>query len=371
MVSPIKTDVKELILRSNNEDNFVEVSSHHNLSHVRQLILEEFDKDQLPSGEEGFAFRVSGIRISEKQEAKKGAFDLIERGVLVELVGRGVKRAADREMEGDSKRMKMEECGFVTPHESRRNNDVNDVECDEKEDANTVAGEHNNNTIMAPVDLDSKFDEKKVPEEEEDYFSSSESTVELDRTTLDAKEAAINKSVVECGGTGKEMNKTVDTEDKDGRAGGTDGAGELVENATAQMNESTEKDDAADDVEGKSTNESLMKGHDDQDSMDLDLIEAGDNISNYGESGIAEAEADMSEDKDEEVEVVIEHDPHKEADKAKEKSKHVLSELTKILKDNPDFCSELRRNELLEDIDDIAKKGTPRTVIGVLGNTGV
>ena len=43
----------------------------------------------------------------------------------------------------------------------------------------------------------------------------------------------------------------------------------------------------------------------------------------------------------------------------------------KWLKENPDFCSENRRKEWLEDINNLLEKSTPQTVFGVLGNTGV
>jgi uncharacterized protein with ATP-grasp and redox domains len=41
------------------------------------------------------------------------------------------------------------------------------------------------------------------------------------------------------------------------------------------------------------------------------------------------------------VEVVTDKNPYKEVDKAKEKSKQVLSELKKILQNNSNFCTEL------------------------------
>jgi len=65
-------------------------------------------------------------------------------------------------------------------------------------------------------------------------------------------------------------------------------------------------------------------------------------------------------------------DPHEESNQAKEKSNQVLTQLATILKDNPNFCSEARRKEWLEDVQQLMEKGSGvQTVFGVLGNTGV
>ena len=104
MVSPIKsTSNRDLILHCNGEQNYIEVLPHHTLSDVRQLVLQELDPEQLPSscnnggGDPEFSFRVDNIRISEKQEKKKMAFNLIERGERVEIVPKKAdnKRALD------------------------------------------------------------------------------------------------------------------------------------------------------------------------------------------------------------------------------------------------------------------------------------
>jgi hypothetical protein len=63
--------------------------------------------------------------------------------------------------------------------------------------------------------------------------------------------------------------------------------------------------------------------------------------------------------------------PHKESEEAKEKSNHVLEKLKTLLHDNPLFCSDTRRREWLQEIQNLQEKSTPQTVFGVLGNTGV
>ena len=140
----------------------MEVTSTDTLLDVRRYILEDFDAEQLPSSssssgekdvgendKEGsseddseekkksnaeFSFRVNGIRISAKQEARKNAFDLLDRNVSVEIVSKqppnNKKRGTsllDDEGDGDggnneiisAKRTKMDgEFGHVTPFES-------------------------------------------------------------------------------------------------------------------------------------------------------------------------------------------------------------------------------------------------------------
>ena len=111
--------------------------------------------------------------------------------------------------------------------------------------------------------------------------------------------------------------------------------------------------------------------------MDVNEVKKSGDNTNGAKSGTEAETAEESKttesevEKIDEVEVIMEQNPHKEADEAKEKSKQVLSELKKILQDNPDFCTDLRRNELLDDIKEVADSSTPRTVFGVLGNTGV
>ena len=86
MVSPLNKSPpkQDLYLHSAGEQNYIEVLSTDTLSDVRLRIAEEFDPEQLPEDGGQFSFRVDNIRISEKQEARKLAFDLIEkRGIVL------------------------------------------------------------------------------------------------------------------------------------------------------------------------------------------------------------------------------------------------------------------------------------------------
>ena len=63
--------------------------------------------------------------------------------------------------------------------------------------------------------------------------------------------------------------------------------------------------------------------------------------------------------------------PNLENDEALESCRSVLATARKMLDDNPLFCPENRRGELCSDIIAMLKNESPKTTIGVLGNTGV
>jgi hypothetical protein len=75
--------------------------------------------------------------------------------------------------------------------------------------------------------------------------------------------------------------------------------------------------------------------------------------------------------KSEDTEIIKTEDPHKEVNQARETSLQVLYKMTKMLEENSDFCSEKRRRRFLADIQELSDTSFPRTVFGVLGNTGV
>ena len=74
---------------------------------------------------------------------------------------------------------------------------------------------------------------------------------------------------------------------------------------------------------------------------------------------------------DNDIQIVKAENPHKESNEAREKSNQVLDNLKALLQENPLFCSDTRRQEWLQEIQNLQEKSTPQTVIGVLGNTGV
>lgn len=76
-------------------------------------------------------------------------------------------------------------------------------------------------------------------------------------------------------------------------------------------------------------------------------------------------------DQSDDIQIMTEESPHKEADEARRKSNQVLGQLRTMLQANPPFCAEPRRQEWLKEIQDLQEQTTPQTVFGVLGNTGV
>jgi hypothetical protein len=370
---------KEFIIRSQGEDNFVEVLPHHSLSHVRQLILDEFDEEQLPS-KDGFAFRVNGIRVGEKQEAKKCAFYLIESEAVVELVPKGVKRTVSdvNQSEGGdngNKRAKREHscCGVVTPFGSKKSDTENYEEQDRENEIScksSILEGDNDSTVMMPVDLEGKFVETGYGEEEDADVSSSESTVELEwAVTLDGSNRSIMDDKCKVFGKGKDdigdahVAMVDSVRDKES-------INSIEPNQAAKQSASGDFEDNEDIVlSPRATSPSNNTSADRND--DLEFVRTTDSDAGLALKPAAETgDVEDPMDKDEVVEVTIENNPHEVADEAKDKSKLVLSELTKILKKHPDFCSEIRMNELLNDINDIAANISPKTIFGVVGNIG-
>ena len=64
-------------------------------------------------------------------------------------------------------------------------------------------------------------------------------------------------------------------------------------------------------------------------------------------------------------------DPHFKQNQASTSCNKVLTNVQKIVKENPLLTNEERRNEWLNQITEIRSRGIPKTVVGVLGNTGV
>ena len=342
------TAKREFIINSKGEDGYVEVTSSHTLCDVRRLILEDFDVEQLPnidargvdkkesssSGdkEEGtsdlipdFAFKVNGIRISTKQESRKNAFDLLNNNVKVELVAmKNHKRDIEEDINGEVsvKRTKLDDGaggGAVTPWES---------EARKKGDAKP--SDNNNNTM----DMD-------------------------DSSTIATGDSISMNGPLQLEGKFEASTNIQNLKDKkDGEVLKDDTAEPLLDDKTAKDGESL----------NANVEEVVKKGElkKDESSMDLDLEGGGELATISKESDMVDGLAEIGKKpgsldeidglgitNEDILEVQDEppaNDPHKESDEAKEKSKHVLSSLSTILKDNPDFCSENRRKEWLEEV---------------------
>jgi len=387
------TAKREFIINSKGEDGYVEVTSSHTLCDVRRLILEDFDVEQLPnidagsvdkkesssSGdkEEGtsdlipdFAFKVNGIRISTKQESRKNAFDLLNNNVKVELVAmKNNKRDIEENVNGEVsvKRTKLDDGaggGAVTPWEtearkkgnekpSDNNNNNNNMDMD---DSSTIAT-GDSISMNGPLQLEGKFDTLEKKDNKKDGEALNDDTAEPLLKNVDEKNAkdgellnANGEEVVKKG----ELKKDESSMDLD-----LEGGGELA---------TVSKD--SDVVDGIGIDGKKNKKPDSSEDSDMvdGLVEIGKKPDSLDElNSLDIINEDILEVQDEPPA----NDPHKESDEAKEKSKHVLSSLGTILKDNPDFCSENRRKEWLEEVNNLLEKSTPQTVFGVLGNTGV
>lgn len=358
-VAPAHAERREFIITSNGEKSVVEeIVASHNLGNVRQIINDELDDEQLPASE--WSFKVNGIRLSAKQESRKNAFDLIDSGSRVELVAKKVKRLPDGEENNASfsyKRMKLGN-GTVTPFEPS-------VGTDKPAEPDNSDG-HKQGAPLRPTYLDDKLvagppTQECVPAN--DTGSDSDATVDLMSEPKERKSGGSSEPddskpsnpQDEIREGGENLIKGVDkrddpTEDilmtEEATEGRKPTSGNAVDNNTAEGNNKRKKPL----------------------SEDLELDDLGLSIGKKKKAVPLDID---DEDEILEVNEEVAVDPHKESDEATNRSRQVLSELTEILKNNPDFCSDTRRAGWLDDIRTLEKKSSPQTVFGVLGNTGV
>mmetsp|Transcript_8989 Transcript_8989/g.17921 ORF Transcript_8989/g.17921 Transcript_8989/m.17921 type:complete len:1419 (-) Transcript_8989:154-4410(-) len=418
MVSSVTEETKEFIIQSNDEAGFVEVTSTSTLSEVRQLIIEEFDTEQLPSQSEEFAFKVNGVRQSQKQEARKNAFELLELQATVEIIPRvnndrkrkivgadlpvGANETNDSISGSSKKKLKVDSCA-VTPFQSSSSSigDSKGAAAKDKRDSGkgtttgsgdtSTAGTMDTATVSSidPTDLDKK------------KFSTSNDDEEKKKSGSDANEMDVDN--------GKDNDKTLsDSQDFDKEfiteetSGNDDDRDDDDIDAGAQA-KNREDDDSDDDNEllndvekdGRKKSPGILNyfaktvAEGVSSVMKSTMTSSKDNEDEATEDGAEKqtTDADSSDDelmqdieKDASAEMgdeaasdalAAELNPHKEADEAKEKSRQVLKELTDMLNNNKNFCSEARKDDWLEEINQLTKKSSPQTVFGVLGNTGV
>lgn len=200
MVSSITDETKEFIIHSNGEAGYVEVTSTSTLSEVRQLIIDEFDTEQLPSQSEEFAFKINGVRQSQKQETRKYAFELLEQQARVEIIPRvnnERKRkidealvANDDSISDNKKRLKIDASCAVTPFESSSSADNEKAAVKDKHDGGN-AGDGDTSTAgtldtskSSSVGLPTNLDKKK--------FSTNDGKQEKNNSDLEANEMDSN-----------------------------------------------------------------------------------------------------------------------------------------------------------------------------------
>ena len=418
MVSSVTEETKEFIIQSNDEAGFVEVTSTSTLSEVRQLIIEEFDTEQLPSQSEEFAFKVNGVRQSQKQEARKNAFELLELQATVELIPRvnndrkrkidgadlpvGANETNDS-ISGSKKKLKVDSCAVTPFQSSSSSGDSKGAAAKDKRDSGkgnaTGSGDTSTTGTMdtasiGPTDLDKKkFSTSNDDEEKKNSGSDAdemdvENEKDDDKTMSDSqhfdKDKIINESTTEetngndddhddddinAGAQAKNRedddsdddNELLNDVEKDGRKkspGILNYFAKTVAEGVSSVMKSTMT--SSKDNEDEATEDGAEKQTTDADSSDDELMQDIEK----------DASAEMGDEAASDA-LAAELNPHKEADEAKEKSRQVLKELTDMLNNNKNFCSEARKDDWLEEINQLTKKSSPQTVFGVLGNTGV
>ena len=415
MVSSVTEETKELIIHSNDEAGFVEVTPTCTLSEVRKLILEDFDVEQLPSQSEEFAFKVNGVRQSHKQEGRKNAFELHELQATIEIIPRvndrkrkmidtenmsankTVDKANDSISGSNKKKLKLDTSCAVTPFQSssstgdskksaakdkRNSGNDNGNAAGSGEMSTTGTIDTATNSSIGPTDLDKKKFSSNNGNEEQKHDSgvdTNEMNVETEQdddktVSMSGSQDSIGDGLVTDGKhddddiiSGAQADNSDDDKDdndndenneirhdagKDGRVksyGILDSFGEV---ATYKGIEDEATEDGAD------KERTSAEQRTDADSSDDELMQDIEK----------DANAEMGNEADA---LIAETNPHKEADEAKEKSRQVLKELTDMLNNNPNFCSETRKDDWMDEINQLTKKSSPQTIFGVLGNTGV
>ena len=91
------TMMKGLVILWGEIKGEVEICETDTLQNVRALILEEFDNDMLPC--QDFCFHLNDIRVSEKQESKKKAWNISTISLHSKQERQGIKRKLESENE--------------------------------------------------------------------------------------------------------------------------------------------------------------------------------------------------------------------------------------------------------------------------------
>lgn len=405
MVSSVTEETKEFIIYSNDEAGFVEVTPNCTLTNVRNLVIEEFDLEQLPSQSEEFAFKVNGIRQSQKQEARKNAFDLLELQAKIEIIPR-VNNDRKRKMidtedvsatetagtvndsvsGGKNKKLKVDASCAVTPfqssgssnsgggggdskksaykdkHDSGNNNDNANATTGSGEMSTTGTIDTAANSSIDPTDLEKKkFSSNDINEEQKDSDADiNEMDVEIEQdddktVSMSGSQDSIGDGFMNDDDRGDIQ---ADNSDDDDYGDNDKLDAEILKYCAKENTTKDNEDEATEDGAEKETTSAAQRT--DAGSSDDELMK------DIEKDSSAEMENEGASDA-----LLAETNPHKEADEAKEKSRQVLKELTDMLNNNPNFCSEARKDDWMEEINQLTKKSSPQTIFGVLGNTGV
>lgn len=388
--------VSELIINSGGVSGFVEVSLEDTMSHVRSLIMDEFDEDMIPD-QGDFYFCVNGIRLSAKQEARKLAMDLLNGGHTVSIHSKRKKQKVSEEIETLKEARVETQDPLVTEASAATittNEEMIDTGADDETEPTTVVKKSGLNKDMQSKEnvemeeteeiVSKNYSVEVIGVEESQTVESAtegtdsqpppaESTANIsmaDGTEIESTRRLLNfdgafpydrhnregeeqsvSSAEDFTGTAKEAapieanipaasGLLTETEEESMTVKNT---GSLKDDSGAE----TEKENVARLIEKKYTSDTVMMNNQDDDS-----------------------EEDDGED-DDIMQVKQTEDPHKIHDQALKSSCAVLNDIKNLLNDNPLFCSENRRKDWTAEISENLAKSAPNVVIGVLGNTGV
>jgi hypothetical protein len=333
-----ETNNKEMIIHSQGEDGFVEVTSKDTLSQVRSRILEDLDEEQLPAKE--FSFKVNGIRISAKQEARKLAFDLLAKRATIELVPKRNKRKMDQAEQAEisehndhPKRAKTTRTSFITPtdeptHTLQANKQV-PIQLDQKlseQDGDDDNKEASGMALETPAETNAKAPVESFQRPESGDI---ESDVSLPSESFQWQESGDIESDVSLPSDSHKHPFSSPM------AGMMMCAPKESSSSSALLTNETKDLSAAIDAET------------------VDFVDTNDS----GDDDI--------------VQVLLESNLHQDAEMAQGKSRQVLEKLATLLHENPIVCSDARRKEWRQEIQELEERSTPQTIFGVLGNTGV
>jgi hypothetical protein len=382
---------KELVINcfDSGEQGVVEVSETDTLRHVRSLILEEFDEDLLPSPNGGFCFRVNGnIRISEKQEAKKLAWDYLSQDKQLSLHARATtgkrnleetatktaeqqqqpqrpepaKRARISTSESDHHRLEETQNHAVAPADVNRVVPEQAVEQARHVSSRTGRGSTRRHASLAELhasllaqcnpshQLESNRG-KQPPVERNNTHQPARAVRSRRQPKKIARKNAVTSQQSTFQPTAGHHNNSISQEPVVRTTGNPFGGNQL---------ESDVFDAAA-----ASDDESVLL------QMDTvaDLNEATYRDNKYNTAMVQTTMAGQEEINTEDDD----KNPHSVYDEAVQKSCGVLRELQEILQEEQlqMFCTPSRRQAWLNKITNALEESTPKTIIGCLGLTGV
>jgi hypothetical protein len=399
--------IKDFIVDYGDGKSSVDVTSEHTLADVRRLMYEDWDDDMLPDQDVEWAFWVfdSGIRIPEKQESRKKAWNFIGKDVRIRG---GIDKNCKMNKNKNKRRPAVDASSNTTVKTNTNNNNHH----------HHTNKNHNHNNkrqkIVSDVSAATGLQSAAV--------SPDETALQPARTNHPSWEHENEETASEVHGSGSsssshnvKSHKLVTNHNGNGRSSSSsdeemspvallkklqqvatptrhdDNDVDNVERAVPMANGSKDKEDpegeaplrctaAAADIQKKRilVAKSRVKVEDDSEddspvfvSMhedDTDKLLANDNDNDDDDEENAEQDEEEMQDV-----ATPENDenPHKKADEALDKSLTVLRRMESILKEHEYFCNQAQRDEWMTELQTLFQNERPQTVIGVLGSTGV